>query len=155
VSDVQAKVVWKKGLEFSCQTSRGVETSMDGDARAGASPVEILLEALGVCGAIDVVTILEKQRTPLTRMEIQVEGNRQPTRPRYFTAAVARYDLWGDGITALKVAKALELSYVKYCSVYHSLRRDLELSVEFRVHEGDSEGTGEYLPVSLNTDTTA
>jgi putative redox protein len=149
VSDVQAKVVWKKGLEFACQTSRGVETPIDGDARAGANPIEILLEALGVCGAIDVVTILEKQRTPLSRMEIQLEGHRRSTPPRYFTGAVARFDLWGDGITAARAAKALELSYVKYCSVYHSLRSDLEFSVEFRVHDSRSDATGDYLPVSL------
>jgi putative redox protein len=149
VSDVQTKVVWKKGLEFTCLTSRGLETPMDGDALAGANPVEILLEALGVCGAIDVVTILEKQRTPLSRMEIQLEGNRQSTPPRYFTGGVARFDLWGEGITAARAAKALELSYVKYCSVYHSLRSDLEFSVEFRVHGIQVEATGDYLPVSL------
>jgi uncharacterized OsmC-like protein len=112
VSDVQAKVVWKKGLEFTCLTSRGVGTPMDGDALAGANPVEILLEALGVCGAIDLVTILEKQRTPLSRMGC--EGNRQSTSPRY--QAVARFDL-GRSHNGSKGS----LSYVKYCSVYHSL----------------------------------
>jgi putative redox protein len=149
VSDVQAKVVWKKGLEFTCLTSRGVETPMDGDALAGANPVEILLEALGVCGAIDLVTILEKQRTPLRRMEIQLEGNRHSTPPRYFIRAVARFDLWGDRITAGQAAKALKLSYLKYCSVYHSLRSDLEFSVEFRVHDSQLDAPGDYLPVSL------
>ena len=149
MSDVRAKVVWKTGLEFTCLTSGGVETPMDSNALAGASPVEILLEALGVCGAIDVVTILEKQRTPLSRMEIQLEGNRHSTAPRYFTGAVARFDLWGEGITEAKAAKALALSYVKYCSVYHSLRSDLEFSVEFRVHDSQLDAPGDYLPVCL------
>ena len=149
MSDVEAKVTWVKGLEFSCQSSRGVKTLMDGDGLAAANPVEILLEALGVCGAIDVVTILEKQRTPLSRMEIQMSGDRNSTQPRYFTRAIARFDLWGEGITEAKTAKVLELSYVKYCTVYRSLRPDLEFSVEFRIHRTDSSVSGDYLPVSL------
>ena len=38
----------------------GIETAIDGDSQSGASPVELLLEALGVCVSVDVVLILER-----------------------------------------------------------------------------------------------
>jgi putative redox protein len=122
---------------------------IDGDRKSGASPVEILLEALGACSAIDVVIVMEKVRTPLQRLEVTVEGNRHSPEPRYVTHVRVNFDAWGDGVNPDKLARAIHLSFEKYCSVYHSLRPDMKLQTGFRIHASGTEAGGEYQPVEI------
>ena len=150
MSEMTAKLVWQGGLRFTGTTAGGVETAIDGDHQTGASPMELLLEALGACSAIDVVMILEKMREPLARLEVSLDGDRHSPEPRYFTAVRARFDAWGDGLKPDKVARAINLSFAKYCSVYHSLRPDLKLQPEFRLHAAGAAASGEYQLVEVS-----
>lgn len=150
MSDVKVKVNWSGDLKFTGVNSNGHETILDGNKATGASPVEILLEAVGACSAVDVVTILDKQRTPASRLEITVGGDRHNPEPRYFTRIEMNFDIWGEGLKAEKVARAIDLSIVKYCSVFQSLRKDIAFSAGFRLHSPGAEAAGEYLPVDLS-----
>lgn len=147
MSDIAAKLIWNGGLKFTGASQSGVETAIDGERQTGASPMELLLEAVGACSAIDVVVILEKQRTPLTKFEISLEGDRQTTDPRYYTVARVSFDLWGDDLRPEKVERAISLSLAKYCSVFHSLRPDLNLQAQFRIHDASETAPGNYLAV--------
>jgi putative redox protein len=150
MSDVSVKLNWVGEKRFTGVNAAGHETLIDGDKRAAASPVEILLEALGACTGIDVVLILEKMRTPVARFEIRLDGNRHQTEPRYYTDVRLRFDVWGDGINPDKLARAINLSLAKYCSVYHSLRADLKTVAEFRLHAIGAEAAGEYQVVEFD-----
>jgi putative redox protein len=149
MSDMTARLTWQGGLKFTGVNSGGIETRIDGDHQAALSPMELLLEAIGACSAIDVVMILEKMREPLVRLEVSLDGDRHTPEPRYFTRVRARFDVWGDGIKADKVTRAINLSFAKYCSVYHSLRPDLKLQAEFRLHAAGAEAAGEYQLVKM------
>ena len=149
MNDVTARLVWQSGLRFVGVNASGVETVIDGDHQAGASPVELLLEAVGACSGVDVVMILQKMHEPLTRLEVSLDGDRHSPEPRYLTAVRVRFDAWGDGLKPEKVARAINLSFAKYCSVYHSLRRDLKLQPEFRLHGSAAEAAGEYQLVKM------
>jgi len=149
MSDVNVKLTWSGGLKFTGINAGGIETAIDGDKTSGASPVEILLEALGACAAIDVVVILDKQRTPARRLEITLEGERHRAEPSYFTDVRLRLDVWGEGIKPDKLERAINLSIGKYCSVYHSLRRDLAVKPEYRIHAPGGEEAGAYVAVEL------
>ncbi len=144
MSGVTVKMKWNGGQSFTGVNSSGHEIVIDGDKKAGPSPVEVLLEALGACTAIDVVIIMEKVRTPLQRLEISLEGNRHSPEPRYFTDVKVLFDAWGEGINPDKLARAISLSFTKYCSVYHSLRTDIKLQAEFRINKPGGEAAGEY-----------
>jgi uncharacterized OsmC-like protein len=37
----------------------------------------------------------------------------------------------GSGLTPKKIERAISLSQDKYCSVYHSLRKDMKVKVEY------------------------
>jgi len=111
--------------------------------------MDLLLEAIGACSAVDVVMILERMRQPLARLEVSLEGDRHAPEPRYFTAVRARFDVWGEGLKHDKVVRAINLSFTKYCSVYHSLRPDLKLRPEYRIHRSGAEAVGEYQLVGL------
>jgi len=149
MSDMTARLIWNGGLKFTGVNAGGIETAIDGDHQSGASPMEILLEAIGSCASVDVVMIMEKARTPLARLEISLDGDRHSPEPRYFTAVRARFDLWGDGLKPDKVARAINLSFAKYCSVFHSLRPDLKLQPEFRIHAAQAEAVGEYQSIEM------
>ena len=85
------------------------------------------------------VSILEKMRTPAAKFEVALEADRHRTEPRYLTSARMLFDVWGDGITPDKLVRAINLSISKYCSVYHSLRDDLKLRPQFRIHATGAE----------------
>jgi putative redox protein len=144
MSDMTIKLNWDGGFRFTGVNSGGIETAIDGDKQSGASPVELLLEALAACSSIDVVSILEKMRTPAAKFEVTLEADRNETEPRYVTDAKMLFDVWGDGIAPDKLVRAINLSISKYCSVYHSLRDDLKLQPLYRIHASDAEASGDY-----------
>ncbi len=153
MSDVTVKLNWIGGEAFTAENAGGVKTVLDGNRHDGASPVEIMLEALGACSAIDVVVIMEKVRTPLEKLEVVVDGERRPTAPRYVENVRIAFDAWGDDINADKLARAINLSIGKYCSVFHSLRTDLKLLAQYRVHSANAEAAGEYQTVEMSVPT--
>jgi putative redox protein len=149
MSDLTVRLNWNGGSKFTGVNVGGLETVIDGDKQAGASPVELLLEALGACASVDVVVILEKSRTPATKFEVTLEGDRHSPAPRYLTEVRMLFDVWGEGIKPEKLARAINLSIGKYCSVYHSLRNDLKVRPQFRIHASGADASGEYQSVEM------
>ncbi|QQS44782.1 MAG: OsmC family protein [Acidobacteriota bacterium] len=149
MSDVNIKMNWDGGLRFTGINGKGHETRIDGDKETAPTPMEILLEAIGSCSAIDVVIIMEKVRTPLRKLEISLEGNRHHPEPRYYTDIRINFDAWGDGINPDKLERAINLSIIKYCSVFHSLRPDIDFRVGYRIHSPEGEAAGDYTAVEL------
>ena len=149
MGDVSVSLEWTGGKSFAATNGTGCRIVLDGAKEAGPSPMDLVLEALGGCSAIDIVVIMEKMRTPLARFEMTIEGTRAESDPRYYTEATMRFDVWGEGIDPEKLNRAINLSIFKYCSVFHSLRTDLRLHPEFRIHAAGAEAAGEYRAVRL------
>lgn len=149
MSDITTTLKWKTGWAFSAKNGAGSETILDGKREVGPSPMELLIEAIGGCSAIDVVSILEKMRQPMTALELTMEGDRHESQPRYFRKARASFDIWGDGLDQERVERAIHLSFVRYCSVFHSLRKDLNFTAVYRIHAAGAAPSGEYRAVSL------
>lgn len=149
MAKITTKLIWKSDLNFIGHNAKGFATAMDGNTEIGPSPMELLLESVGGCSAIDVVLILQKMREPLTHLEVALEGERNDTEPKYYKTITARFDVWGDGLHTDKVARSVNLSFARYCSVFHSLRKDLQLTAQFRIHAANAEATGEYQTVEI------
>src|SRR5437764_12674770 len=73
--------VWRGGMEFDSGVGERVH-KIDGKSKVAPSPVETLLNSIGTCTASDVVDILEKQRTPVSGLEVDVMATRRPDFPR-------------------------------------------------------------------------
>lgn len=149
MSDVVAKVIWQGDGRFIARNLEGFETTFDGNGKTSASPVEILVESIGACSAVDVVLILDKMRTPASRLEVSLDADRNAGQPRYLTRTRIRFDIWGEGIKPEKAARAVHLSLVRYCSVLSSIRPDMKTSAEFRLHKPNAAPSGEYQSVAL------
>lgn len=106
----------------------------------GVRPSETLLLALAACTAHDVVEILAKKRTPLTRLEIITTGEQDPTPPWPFRKIHLKYRVSGRGLTDKAVEQAILLSEEKYCSVAATLRGVAEITTEIEIiKEGDQQ----------------
>ena len=110
-----------------------IETNTD--RSVAASPMELLLIALGSCTGIDVVSILKKQRQDVTDYRIEVRGERREEFPRSYTRLEVKHILRGRQLAEQAVARAVELSDQKYCSVAATLRGTAEIVTSFEIEE--------------------
>lgn len=105
----------------------------EGEAREGPSPFEAVVLAAGGCTAFDVVEILRKKREPVESFRIELESQRAKDPPRVLEKLHLRYVLKGPKKEA-NVARAIELSQEKYCSVNIMLKRaGVEVTVSHRL----------------------
>jgi putative redox protein len=102
----------------------------------GFRPMQTILSALCGCSAVDVVSILKKQRQNLRDLIIKVDGERQKgVEPALWEKVHLLFEFKGD-IDPGKAVRAVELSIKKYCSVAETLRRaGASISWEVMVNE--------------------
>ena len=127
---------------FVAVTPSGHAQTLDTDSErsTAASPMELLLIALGGCTAVDVISILKKKRERVTDYRVEVRGERRAEHPRAYTRLEVRHIVRGRGVSAKAVAQAVELSETKYCSVAATLRPAAEIISSFEIIEDDGEG---------------
>ena len=122
---------WVNGLTFEAGRPNGPKVRIDGEAQSAPSPFDLLLAAIASCASVDVVTILNKQRTPVQSLSVRVEAMRVESVPRHLAAANLHFRITAPGSTLEKVQRAVELSVNKYCSVRSSL--DTEVPVTWTI----------------------
>jgi putative redox protein len=128
---VVLELIWEHDLVFGGRTG-DVRLTLDSESAAGPSPMQSLAFGLAGCMAMDVVHILKKGRLPLQGLRAELKGQRAPGIPHRFTAFTMHFTVTGD-VPAEQVQRAIDLSREKYCSVWHSLRTDIELMATFKV----------------------
>jgi putative redox protein len=131
----KATLRWDRDLIFIGSTEPGYEIEFDANAQWGCKPTEALLLSLAGCMGIDIVMILQKMRVQLTSFKMDLVGERNPTPPQYYRAIELALHLGGTNLDPSKVERAISLSKSTYCSVYNSLRKDLELKVRYELEE--------------------
>lgn len=127
-----ATVQWVDGLQFVGTDEGGHSVVLSGDDRqTGVRPSEMLLVALASCTAVDVVEIMKKKRKPLTKLEIVINGERDPDPPWPYRKIEVIYQVQGKGLTEKALAQAIELSTEKYCSVAATVRGVADIQTRF------------------------
>lgn len=107
----------------------------NGDRNAAATPLELLLLAVAACTAIDVISILKKKRQDVTDYKVMIEGDRREEYPRGFTAFRVHHIVYGRSVSETAVARAVELSETKYCSVAYTVKPTAEIKSSFEIVE--------------------
>ena len=116
-------------------TGHSLTLDMNGERSSGASPLELLLVALGGCTAADVVSILRKKREIVTEYRVEVRGERREEYPKSFRRIEVRHILHGRGLSDKAVADAFQLSDEKYCGVSATVRPTAEIVTSYEIHE--------------------
>lgn len=133
----QIDVRWIGGMAFETEAPTGVRFVMDshpefGGQKRGPTPVEALLASAAACSAIDVISVMEKKRQKVASYHIEVTWERGPegVYPRPITSMRIRHILNGENLDPAAVAKAVQLSDEKYCSVLATLRIPVDVTTE-------------------------
>ena len=119
-------LAWAGQLRFMARDGAH-EWVLDGRNETGPSPIVALASALAGCMAIDVVHILTRGRFDVRSFTTRLTGRRAGSEPRRFVAIDLGFAL-DTSAPRDQVARAIALSREKYCSVWHSLRQDIELT---------------------------
>jgi putative redox protein len=126
------------GDEFFIGTSHSnhsITVDTKSDNKTAPSPVELLLIAVGSCTAVDVISILEKQRQQVTDYKVEVTGERRAEHPRLFTKIHVHHIVYGRNVSPQAVERAVQLSDEKYCSVAATVRPTAEITTSFEIVE--------------------
>ena len=105
---------------------------MDSPPKAGPSPVQLLGFGLAGCMAMDVASILERGRLEVKSLKVRLEAGRSGDHPKRLLTADMRFTAPG-AIPPDRMERAIQLSRERYCSVWHSLNPDIELTTSFEI----------------------
>jgi putative redox protein len=122
-------LTWDSGLVLTARDGTHAWV-LDGRNEAGPSPVIALAAALAGCMSIDLVAILTRGRHAVRALSAHLVGHRADDDPRRFLRIEMRFALDTDAVPD-HIQRAIDLSREKYCSVWHSLRQDIELITSF------------------------
>lgn len=124
-----ASAQWKQGMLFEGRSHSGHSITFDASAEhaSGPSPMETVLAALCACTSVDVVSILEKKREPVTGLTVSASAEQAADPPRVFTRIHLTYRVSGK-VAPASAERAVSLSKNKYCSVSQMLEKAVEIS---------------------------
>jgi putative redox protein len=128
---IVATLKWLGDLRFEGK-SDATSITLDSASKAGPSPMQAVAFGVAGCMAIDLVHILAKGRHPLASLEAHLIAHRAATDPKRFETIALHFAVEGDA-SAEQVERAIELSREKYCSVWHSMRPDIQLDVTYEL----------------------
>ena len=130
----EARVRWIGGGEFVGTDSGNHSVVLStSQANTGVKPSDMLLVALASCSSVDVVSILEKKKKKLEKLDVKVTAIQDEDPPWTYRKINLKFTLKGEGLTEKDVAKAIELSETKYCSVAATVRGKAEITTEFEI----------------------
>ena len=129
-----------EAYHFTAYNAEGVSLQLDaspeiGGQHQGFRPMESLLAGLGGCAAIDVITILKKQRQTIEDVRIEITATRrEDPLPKIFETIQVTFFVTGT-VEAARMDKALALVTEKYCSVYHILSQSAAIEFDYQLLE--------------------
>ena len=97
------------------------------------SPMELLLTAVGACGAVDLVSMVRKRRKELRDLKAVVTGNRREEHPRSFTDIHVKYLIYSVDLTEKEAERIVKLAVDDYCSVGATVAGTAKLTHSFEI----------------------
>jgi putative redox protein len=139
---MDAKVTWQKELQFTGIADGGFAVQMDSHptAETGVSPVEMVALSLAGCTAMDVISILGKQRQQVSSFDVRIHAERATDYPKVITSAIMEYVVVGHDIQETALLTAIDRSIQKYCPVHAMLKRAFPIDVRYSIYEDGVDG---------------
>ena len=135
-----ARISWVDGALFVAESGSGHSFTMDGAEDVGgrdlaARPMEVLLMGMGGCTAIDVVSMLKKQRQDIEGVEVAMTAERAADYPKVYVEVKLVYTVRGRKLNRALVERAVALSDEKYCSATAMFKKTAKVTHEIVVVE--------------------
>ncbi len=118
---MHATLEWQGRMAFTATDGDGHTLRLDaapavGGENSGFRPKQLLLDALGGCTAMDVISILTKMGQIPDRLRVEVTAEEVADHPKELHTFHLRYEVQGT-LAADKLRRAVELSQQRYCPV--------------------------------------
>jgi putative redox protein len=124
-------VNWVGGCRFDAGRADRPLIRIDTSAETGPGPVDTLMCSLAACTAEDVLSYLDKRRTPAASLRVDAEGIRADAVPARVVSIQLTYHVEGEGIDREHAERSIALAVERYCSVRSSL--DPAIPVKFNL----------------------
>ena len=139
---MKAVVKWLDNMSFVGESESGHSVVMDGPPDSGGRnlgvrPMEMVLLGMGGCTAFDTVLILQRQRQSIDDVHVELSAERADEVPKVFTRIHVHYIVKGKALDEKKVARAVEMTAEKYCSVSIMLAKSVDVTHDFEIIEED------------------
>ena len=127
-------------FHFQATGSSDVPVNIDaaesiGGHNQGARPMELLLMGIGGCSAIDIISILKKQKQQIDDFKIVIDAEREKDKvPSLFEYVNVVFYLTGN-LEHSKVERAVNLSMEKYCSAAAVIGKTVEIKYSFEINQ--------------------
>ena len=125
---------WLEGINYKGTTDNGFSFGTTSTDTKGVTPVEYMLGAIAGCTIVDVVVMLDRSGYFPDSVKVELSGEREEEHPKIFSKIHLDYKLTGNDLPARKVKFAVKASNEKYCSVKHSLKKEIELTYSIYIN---------------------
>lgn len=131
---MKAQVKWVADETFIGTSESGHSIIFDANGgELAPTPLENILLSLGCCSSVDVVSILKKSRQNIQDCVVEISANRVDTVPRLFSDIHLHFVISGEDVSDKQVARAVELSADKYCSVALMLNKTVTITHDYKI----------------------
>ncbi len=142
MASTTARIAWVENALFVGESGSGHVVTMDGAPDVGgrdlaARPMEMVLIGMGGCTAIDVASMLKKQRQDVRDIIVELEAERADDHPKVFTAVKVIYRVRGRKLNRALVERAVTLSDEKYCSATAMIRKSAAVTHQIVIEDVD------------------
>ena len=109
-----------RNMRIIATNDLGLETVFDthpsvGGEDTAATPMEVMLQAMGACSFMDVISILRKKRKEVKDLHVHIEGERAKEHPKVYVKVHLVYELFSPDAELKDLERSVERSQTKYC----------------------------------------
>ncbi|HEY5535800.1 MAG TPA: OsmC family protein [Ignavibacteria bacterium] len=125
---MKSELKLEKGMRLAGINELGLITYFDTHPEVGGedtapTPLEVMLQSLAGCTAMDVLSMLRKRRKIIDDFSIDLIAERAQEHPKVFTKVKMTYNLKSPDATVEEFKKVIALSQDKYCSASAMFKR--------------------------------
>ena len=125
-------VTWKEETVALCSDTRGNEMLCDWDSEHSLSPVQIMVQMVGVCSMAEIVVGMKDR--DFDSLSIGIDYERNNENPRYVTKMNLIFKLNTDPKWEKLVRRLITQTFEKYCSVASTISGVTEITWELEIN---------------------
>ncbi|RAH14380.1 MAG: hypothetical protein CMB56_005685 [Methanobacteriota archaeon] len=125
-------VTWKEGSVAVCSDTKGNEMLCDWDNEKSLSPVQIMVQMVGVCSMAEIVVGMKKRDFNSLKVGIDYERNNE--NPRYVTKMNLEFKLNTDIKWEKFLRRLIKQTMEKYCSVASTLSGVTKITWDLKIN---------------------
>jgi putative redox protein len=125
---------WKGKMHFESDVNEHIvhmdKLPVHGGDGMGPRPKQLLLSAIAGCTGMEIISIADKMRLKIQRLDITVTGELTTEIPKTYTKIAILFRIACNYTDREKVGKAVHLAADKYCGVVAMVRKFAKVEIE-------------------------